>query len=71
MTDDSDTGKSGVNCLKICPAAKTQWQMLGATADLSGSGFWNPVKTTIGALKNGAELRPLVSLSVTQGCGKY
>jgi len=57
--------------LKICPAVKPQWQALGATADLSGAGFWNPVKTTSGALKNGAELRPLVSLNVTQGCGKF
>jgi hypothetical protein len=29
------------------------------------------VKTTAGAQKNGAELRPLVSLSITQGCGKF
>jgi hypothetical protein len=38
---------------------------------LTGVGFWNPVKTTPGALKNGAELRPLTALSITQGCGKF
>jgi hypothetical protein len=57
--------------LKQCPAVTANWQILGATADLTGVGFWNPVKTTIGALKNGAELRPLLSVNITQGCGKF
>lgn len=57
--------------LKQCPAPTVNWQPLGATADLTGVGFWNPVKTTAGALKNGAELRPLLSVSITQGCGKF
>jgi hypothetical protein len=25
----------------------------------------------MGALKNGAELRPLVSMNITQGCGHF
>jgi len=54
-----------------CPAVTTDWQMLGATAQMSGVGFWNPVKTTMGALKSGAELRPLVGLKITQGCGHF
>jgi hypothetical protein len=54
-----------------CPAVTTDWQMLGATATLTGVGFWNPVKTTLGALKSGAELRPLVSLNIQQGCGHF
>lgn len=53
-----------------CPAATPQWQMLGAHAAIFGVGFWNRVKTTEGALPNGAELRPLVGLTITQGCGK-
>jgi hypothetical protein len=57
--------------LKQCPAATVNWQPLGATAQLSGVGFWNSVKTTAGASKNGAELRPLLSLNITQGCGKF
>jgi hypothetical protein len=57
--------------MKDCPAPATGWQMLGATADVAGVGFFNPVKTTLGALKNGAELRPLLSLKVTQGCGHF
>jgi hypothetical protein len=57
--------------LKDCPAVTGNWQMLGATADLTGVGFWNPVKTTIGALKNGAELRPLIDVKITQGCGHF
>ncbi len=57
--------------LKQCPAPKATWQPLGATASLSGVGFWNPIRTTPGALKNGAELRPLLGLSITQGCGKF
>jgi len=56
--------------MKRCPAPTTAWQMLGAHAVIFGVGFWNPVKTTLGALANGAELRPLVGLTITQGCGK-
>lgn len=57
--------------LKDCPTVTANWQLLGATADLSGVGFWNPVKTTMGALKNGAELRPLIDVKITQGCGHF
>jgi len=56
---------------KACPAPTAAWQTLGATAQLSGVGFWNPVKTTLGALGNGAELRPVTSFKVLQGCGKF
>jgi len=52
-----------------CPHATAQWQLLGATVDISGVGFWNPVHTTRGALPNGAELRPLTNLSIVSGCG--
>jgi hypothetical protein len=52
-----------------CPAATSQWQLLGASVDISGVGFWNPVRTTRGALPNGAELRPLTNLSIVAGCG--
>ena len=55
---------------KACPAPQGTWQMLGATAKLTGAGFWNPVKTTMGALANGAELRPLVGFQLVNGCGK-
>ena len=55
---------------KGCPAPTNDWQMLGARAVIFGVGFWNPVKTTLGALPSGAELRPLVGLTITQGCGK-
>jgi hypothetical protein len=57
--------------LKQCPAPTAEWQMLGAHAVLYGVGFFDPVRTTQGALANGAELRPLVGLTVTQGCGKF
>ena len=54
-----------------CPAATADWQTLGTTVQLTGVGFWNPVKTTLGALGNGAELRPVTGLTVLQGCGKF
>lgn len=57
--------------MKECPAVTNQWQPVGATAELSGVGFWNAVKTTPGALKNGAELRPVTGLKITQGCGHF
>lgn len=52
-----------------CPPATAQWQLLGASVDISGVGFWNAVRTTRGALPNGAELRPLTNLSIVTGCG--
>ncbi len=54
---------------KSCPAPTSAWQMLGATVQLGGIGFWNPVKTTLGALGNGAELRPITNFTLLQGCG--
>jgi hypothetical protein len=56
---------------KACPPPTSAWQMLGATVQLAGIGFWNPVKTTLGALGNGAELRPVTYFNLLQGCGKY
>jgi hypothetical protein len=52
-----------------CPHVTAQWQLLGATVDVTGVGFWNPVRTTRGALPNGAELRPLTNLHILAGCG--
>ncbi len=52
-----------------CPAPQGTFQPLGATVQLTGVGFWNPVKTTKGALPNGAELRPVTGLTVLSGCG--
>ena len=74
MTANATLHKAMVNArngfVKHCPPATGDWQLLGAHAVLFGVGFWNPVKTTAGALPNGAELRPLVGLTITQGCGK-
>jgi hypothetical protein len=52
-----------------CPKPTGSWQLLGATVDIAGVGFWNPVKTTRGALPNGAELRPVTALKLIAGCG--
>ena len=54
-----------------CPAATANWQLLGASVSLTGVGFWNPVKTTLGALGNGAELRPVTGFTLINGCGKF
>ena len=54
----------------VCPAPTEAWQLLGATVQLTGVGFFNPVKSTIGALANGAELRPVTGFTLMQGCGK-
>jgi hypothetical protein len=53
-----------------CTTPPATWQPLGATVQLTGAGFWNPVRSTKGALPNGAELRPVTGLTVLQGCGK-
>jgi hypothetical protein len=52
-----------------CAPVTALWQLLGTTVDVAGVGFWNPSTTTRGALRNGAELRPLTNLSVVSGCG--
>lgn len=52
-----------------CPRATASWQLLGASVDLSGVGYWNPSKLTRGALPNGAELRPLTNFRLVSGCG--
>ena len=56
---------------KACPAPTPAWQMLGASVMLSGVGYWNPVKTTLGALGNGAELRPVTDIKIINGCGHF
>ena len=56
--------------IKACRRPSSAWQMLGATVQLAGVGFWNPVRTTLGALGNGAELRPVTYFNLLQGCGK-
>ena len=52
-----------------CPHATAAWQLLGASVDISGVGFWNPSHATRGALPNAAELRPLTNFSIVSGCG--
>lgn len=52
-----------------CPTVSWAWQLLGATVEIGGVGFFNPVQTTRGALRNGAELRPVTNLSIVTGCG--
>lgn len=52
-----------------CPPATAAWQLLGASVDLSGIGFWNPSHATRGALPNAAELRPLTDFRIVSGCG--
>jgi hypothetical protein len=36
---------------------------------MTGVGYWNPVATTLGALGNGAELRPVTGFKLINGCG--
>jgi hypothetical protein len=52
-----------------CPPVTAAWQLLGVTVDLAGVGFWNPSRATRGALRNGAELRPVTNLRIVSGCG--
>jgi hypothetical protein len=52
-----------------CAPVTAAWQLLGATVDVAGVGFWNSSTRTRGALPNGAELRPLTDLRIVSGCG--
>jgi hypothetical protein len=38
---------------------------------MTGVGYWNPTKTTLGALGNGAELRPVTGITLINGCGHF
>jgi hypothetical protein len=55
--------------IEHCPVPKPSWTLLGATVDIGGVGFWNPSRTTRGALATGAELRPVTNFRVVNGCG--
>jgi hypothetical protein len=50
-----------------CPKVTAAWQLIGVTVEVGGVGYWNPVRTTRGALKNGAELRPVTNLKIVSG----
>jgi hypothetical protein len=52
-----------------CPRVTASWQLLGISVELEGVGFWNPSRSTKGALPNGAELRPITNLKIASGCG--
>src|SRR4051812_11826061 len=52
-----------------CTLVKPTWELFGITVDLAGVGFWNPSRATRGALRNGAELRPLTNFKIVNGCG--
>jgi len=52
-----------------CPPVKAAWQLLGATVELGGVGFWNSSRATRGALPSGAELRPVTNFKIVNGCG--
>jgi hypothetical protein len=52
-----------------CPRVTAAWQLVGLTVDIGGVGFWDPSRTTRGALPNGAELRPVTNFKVVNGCG--
>jgi hypothetical protein len=56
--------------VRDCKLPPTYWWPLGASVRLTGDGYWNPVKTTLGALGNGAELRPITGFQLINGCGK-
>jgi hypothetical protein len=50
-----------------CPSVTAAWRLIGVTVDVGGVGYWNPVRTTRGALANGAELRPVTNLKIVSG----
>lgn len=52
-----------------CAPVTSSWQLLGASAKITGVGFWNPRRDTRGALPNGAELRPIIDFKIVSGCG--
>jgi hypothetical protein len=52
-----------------CAPVTSSWQLLGISAQITGVGFWNPLRSTRGALPNGAELRPIIDFKIVSGCG--
>ena len=55
---------------KACKLPPTYWWPLGASVQITGVGYWNPAKTTLGALPNGAEIRPVTGFKLIDGCAK-
>jgi hypothetical protein len=55
---------------RACKLPPTYWWPLGASVQITGVGYWNPTKTTLGALPNGAEIRPVTGFKLIDGCGK-
>jgi hypothetical protein len=56
--------------VRDCKLPPTYWWPLGASVRMTGVGYWNPAKTTLGALPNGAEIRPVTGFTLINGCGK-
>jgi hypothetical protein len=57
--------------VRDCKLPPTYWWPLGASVRMTGVGYWNPLRTTLGALGNGAELRPITGLRIINGCGHF
>ena len=57
--------------VRDCKLPPTSWWPVGASVRMTGVGYWNPVKTTLGALGNGAELRPITGIVIFNGCGHF
>lgn len=57
--------------VRDCKLPPTYWWPLGASVRMTGVGYWNPTKTTLGALGNGAELRPVTGITLINGCGHF
>jgi hypothetical protein len=51
-----------------CGLAKQNWQDLGAVVYVTGVGFWSPDRPKQQAAPNGAELQPVIGLSLIAGC---
>ena len=51
-----------------CGDPKPDWQDLGAVVYVSGVGFWAAAQTKPQAAPNGAELHPVTSLRIIDGC---
>lgn len=73
LTADTRDRKALVAARRVfvrdCKLPPTYWWPLGASVRMTGVGYWNPVKTTLGALGNGAELRPVTGFKLINGCG--
>ena len=69
MRDRKAIIRARATFISKCGPATSDWQPLGATAYISGVGFWDFPHGQRGHARNYAELHPVTAIRLISGCG--